>query len=425
MWGGSLNFKTPLIFSIGFIILFTIGGVTGVMLANAGIDIACHDTYYVVGHFHYVLSMGAVFALFAGFYYWIEKLIGLSYNQLLANLHFSTFFVGVNCTFFPMHFLGLAGMPRRIFDYPDYFAGWNAVASLGSTISVVALFIFFYVVYDLLVYGKEDLRLSWKSDKLVSFYIHKLILSNRLSFIKIYYEDSTENWQLGFQDPASPIMDGIISLHHEIMYFLVVIVIFVAWMLARIVYLFNGSINKIPSSITHNVSLEIVWTTIPSIILLFLAIPSFSLLYALDELTSPEMTIKVIGNQWYWSYEYSDFNLETVFDSYIVLEEDLALGALRLLEVDNRLILPIETPIRFLISSTDVLHSFAVPSLGLKMDACPGRLNQVPMWIDRPGVYYGQCSEICGLNHAFMPIVVEAVNLEDFLEYTYNVQKSN
>ena len=148
-----------------------------------------------------------------------------------------------------------------------------------------------------------------------------------------------------------------------------------------------------------------------------LAIPSFSLLYAVDELVSPEITIKVIANQWFWSYEYADLNKEINFDSYMILEEDLALGSIRLLEVDNRLLLPIETSIRILITSTDVLHSFAVPSLGTKMDACPGRLNQVSLWINRPGIYYGQCSEICGLNHGFMPIVIEGVTLKDFVKF--------
>nr|YP_007890775.1 cytochrome c oxidase subunit I [Seculamonas ecuadoriensis]AGH24470.1 cytochrome c oxidase subunit 1 [Seculamonas ecuadoriensis] len=147
MWGGSLDLRTPMLFAIGFVLLFTMGGVTGIVLSNSGLDIALHDTYYVVGHFHYVLSMGAVFALFAAFYYWIGKISGYQYPEKLAQIHFWVTFIGVNVTFFPMHFLGLAGMPRRIPDYPDALSGWNAVATFGSLISFVGMLIFFYVVY--------------------------------------------------------------------------------------------------------------------------------------------------------------------------------------------------------------------------------------------------------------------------------------
>ena len=147
MWGGSLVLRTPMLFALGFIFLFTVGGLTGVILANAGVDIALHDTYYVVAHFHYVLSMGAVFALFAGFYYWIGKISGLQYPEHLGQIHFWLFFIGVNITFFPMHFLGLAGMPRRIPDYPDAFAEWNAICSFGSLLSVLGAVFFLYVVF--------------------------------------------------------------------------------------------------------------------------------------------------------------------------------------------------------------------------------------------------------------------------------------
>jgi len=154
MWGGKVTFKTPMMFALGFIFLFTVGGLTGVILANAGLDIALHDTYYVVAHFHYVLSMGAVFAIFAGFYYWIAKMTGLQYSEVLGQIHFWIFFIGVNVTFFPMHFLGLAGMPRRIPDYPDAYAGWNLIASYGSYLSAISSLFFFYVVYHTLVHGE-------------------------------------------------------------------------------------------------------------------------------------------------------------------------------------------------------------------------------------------------------------------------------
>jgi cytochrome c oxidase subunit 1 len=147
MWQGSIRFETPMLFAVGFIFLFTVGGLTGVILANAGINAVFHDTYYVVAHFHYVLSMGAVFAIFAGWYFWIKNFTGLTYPEVLGQIHFWLFFVGVNLTFFPMHFLGLAGMPRRIPDYPDAYAGWNMVASFGSYVSTISVILFFFIVY--------------------------------------------------------------------------------------------------------------------------------------------------------------------------------------------------------------------------------------------------------------------------------------
>src|SRR5690242_15500600 len=155
MWEGSLEFKTPMLWAIGFIFLFTVGGVTGVVLANAGVDVALHNTYYVVAHFHYVLSLGAVFSLFAGFYYWFGKMSGRQYNETFGKIHFWTTFVGVNLTFFPMHFLGLAGMPRRIADYPDAFAGWNLVSSIGAFISYAGTLFFVFVVFHTLMYGRR------------------------------------------------------------------------------------------------------------------------------------------------------------------------------------------------------------------------------------------------------------------------------
>ena len=463
IWGGWLNFKTPLLFTVGFIFLFTIGGVSGIILANEGLDIQFHDTMYVVGHFHYVLSMGAVFAIFGGFYYWIEKMVGLQYDQYLANIHFTLFFIGVNITFFPLHFLGLSGMPRRINDHPDYYQGWNEIATVGSSVSLVATLIFFYVVFDMFVYGlagrkapytikvltqmelsslllkkkyivKSKLRFNWKIKikvfflgLLVSYEIGRSVLLPL--FLEGYLKDSPQVWQFGFQDPATPLMEGIIDLHHDIMFFLIWVIILVSYVMFELV-LRNFNLNNerknikffpsfwiIPNKVQHNTILEIIWTLIPCFILLLIAIPSFSLLYAVEDLNIIESTIKVIGNQWYWSYEIPTRVIDAKFDSVMIPEEDLKLGTLRLLEVDNRIFLPVETQIRMLVTSNDVLHSFAVPSLGVKIDACPGRLNQIAIWIQRMGVYYGQCSEICGINHAFMPIVVEAVSEYEFMEW--------
>jgi heme/copper-type cytochrome/quinol oxidase subunit 2 len=448
MWGGWVNFKTPLLFTVGFIFLFTIGGVSGVILANAGLDIAFHDTMYVVGHFHYVLSMGAVFAIFAGFYYWIEKIIGLQYNEMLANLHFALFFIGVNVTFMPLHFLGLSGMPRRIADHPDYYQGWNEVATWGSSISIIATLIFFYVVFDMFVYGEKGRSAPYAIKVLTQMHASKLLISKTkntsvsLLLSNIIFLDSTAQWQFGFQDPATVLMEGIIDLHHDIMFFLIWIVILVAFLLFEFVIgtlnfkeligvfnstktykvdvvqatFFKGS-RILPTNTQHNTLLEIIWTLIPCVVLLLIAVPSFSLLYAVEDLNIIESTIKIIGNQWYWTYEIPVEQFEKKFDSVMVPEEDLVQGNLRLLEVDERLCLPIEKQLRLFITASDVLHSWAIPALGVKLDACPGRLNQIALWIKRVGVYYGQCSEICGINHAFMPIVVEAVDEALFLEW--------
>lgn len=236
--------------------------------------------------------------------------------------------------------------------------------------------------------------------------------------------DAPESWQLGFQDAATPMMQGIIDLHQDIFFFAIIILVFVLWMLLRSLWHFYYRNNPIPERIVHGTTIEIVWTVVPSIILMFIAIPSFALLYSMDEVVDPAITIKTIGHQWYWTYEYSDYNQSDeqslAFDSYMIPEEDLELGQLRLLETDNRLIVPANTHVRMIITSADVLHSWAVPALGIKCDAVPGRLNQSSIFIKREGVYYGQCSELCGVNHGFMPIVVEAVSLDDYVQWVSN-----
>ncbi|BEI31803.1 cytochrome c oxidase subunit 2 (mitochondrion) [Bryopsis sp. KO-2023] len=241
------------------------------------------------------------------------------------------------------------------------------------------------------------------------------------------FADAPEPWQYGFQDPATPVMEGIVDLHHDICFFLILIIVFVLWMLSRTVFYFvdgHGGAPANPEKIIHGTTIEIAWTIAPSIILVLIAIPSFALLYSLDEIVDPAITIKAIGHQWYWSYEYSDYtgpdSQNIAFDSYMVPEEDLELGQLRLLEVDQRVVVPVNTHIRVIVTAADVLHSWALPSCGTKIDAVPGRLNQVSMFIRREGVFYGQCSEICGANHAFMPIVVEAVPLDNYTQWIAN-----
>jgi cytochrome c oxidase subunit 1 len=174
-YGGSIKLTPYMLFALGFVIMFTIGGLSGIVLANASLDTAFHDTYYVVAHFHYVLSMGAVFGIFSGWYFWSPKILGLTYNEMLGKVHFWVFFIGVNLTFFPQHFLGLQGMPRRISDYPDAFSGWNLISSLGSMISVVATFIFIYILYKQLTEGKYSKRDVWKIPKYFTDIIRILI----------------------------------------------------------------------------------------------------------------------------------------------------------------------------------------------------------------------------------------------------------
>jgi len=223
--------------------------------------------------------------------------------------------------------------------------------------------------------------------------------------------DAAEPWQIGLQDPATPVVEGIIFFHDFLNSFIVLIVIFVLFMLIKICTTFEEKKNTKPEIFTHSSLLEIVWTIFPAFSLLILAIPSFSLLYSLDELIDPLVTLKIVGHQWYWSYEYSDYTTldggESLnFDSYMLNVNDLPEGTFRLLEVDNRVFLPTATHIRLLVTAADVLHSWAIPSFGVKVDACPGRLSQASLFLKREGVYYGQCSEICGVNHGFMPIVV-------------------
>jgi len=246
---------------------------------------------------------------------------------------------------------------------------------------------------------------------------------------QVRYRDGARPWQMGFQDPATPIAEGIIRFHHDLMFVLVLVSAFVAWMLARCVRHFNQNANPTPSKVVHGTRIEVVWTILPARILVGIAVPSFALLYSVDERVDPALTIKVVGHQWYWSYEYSDVGGDgeskgRAFDSYMVPDDELTKGQLRLLEVDNRLVRPIDTHIRRIVTAADVLHAWTVPSFGVKIDACPGRLNQVSRFVTRPGVFYGQCSEICGVNHGFMPIAVEARTLPNYFTWL-NTSREN
>ena len=234
--------------------------------------------------------------------------------------------------------------------------------------------------------------------------------------------DAPSAWGIYFQDSATPQMEGLVELHDNIMYYLVIILFAVGWILLSIVR--NYISTKSPIShkyLNHGTLIELIWTITPAVILILIAFPSFKLLYLMDEVSDPSMSVLAEGHQWYWSYQYPDFLDSTdeliEFDSYIVPESDLEFGTLRMLEVDNRVIIPELTHTRFIVTSGDVIHSFACPALGIKCDAYPGRLNQVSVFINREGVFYGQCSEICGILHSSMPIVIESVSLEKFLTW--------
>nr|WMV00377.1 cytochrome oxidase subunit II [Maoricicada hamiltoni] len=223
------------------------------------------------------------------------------------------------------------------------------------------------------------------------------------------------NWSyMNMQDAVSPLMEQLMFFHDHVLVILIMITIIVAYMMLMLVL--NKIINRL---LLEGQLIEFIWTLLPAMTLIFIALPSLRLLYMLDEINNPLLTLKIIGHQWYWSYEYSDF-FDIEFDSYMKSMIDMEKNEFRLLDVDNRVILPFNTQIRLLISSFDVIHSWAMPSMSLKVDAVPGRLNQMSMLISRPGISYGQCSEICGANHSFMPIVIESIGMKMFVDWLIN-----
>lgn len=235
-----------------------------------------------------------------------------------------------------------------------------------------------------------------------------------------YLCDAARPWGLYFQDSASPQMEALVELHNIIMYYLVIILFSVGWILISVVRNYAYTNSPISNKyVNHGTLIELIWTITPALILMLIAFPSFKLLFLMDEVTDPNLSILVEGHQWYWSYQYPDFlnsdNEFVEFDSYIVPESDLEKGNLRMLEVDNKVILPEFTHVRFIVTAADVIHSYAVPSLGIKCDAYPGRLNQVSALINRPGIFLGQCSELCGLLHHSMPVSIQSFSLENFL----------
>ncbi len=239
---------------------------------------------------------------------------------------------------------------------------------------------------------------------------------------ELYGKQATD-WQLSFQNPATDLMGSVVGLHNIILIVMTLVTLFVLFLLFYVSFRFSAKRNPIPSTTTHNTVVEVLWTAIPIVILVVLAIPSFKLLYQQEKSENYDMTVKVIGHQWYWEYEYPDHG-DFYFESYMVQEQDLEEGDLRLLTVDNPLVIPANKNIQILITAGDVLHSWAVPSMGLKTDAVPGRLNETWVNVKEPGIYRGQCSEICGSGHGFMPVVVKVLPEREFMAWA-NEAKNN
>jgi len=234
-------------------------------------------------------------------------------------------------------------------------------------------------------------------------------------------EGMAEPWQMGFQPAASPVAEQIHGLNHILLWLSIAITVLVLALMGYIMFRFNAKRHPTPTKRTHNTVLEVLWTAVPVLILMVVAVPSLKLLFYMDRTHEPEMTLKVTGHQWYWSYEYPD-NGEFAFDSFMVPDDELEEGQPRLLTVDNQVVLPVDTDVRILMTSSDVIHSWAVPALGLKTDTVPGRTNEAWVRINREGTYYGQCSELCGVNHGFMPIAVRAVSKADFDQWVEEAQ---
>ena len=225
-----------------------------------------------------------------------------------------------------------------------------------------------------------------------------------------------KEWQLGFQNPASDGMRDIVNFHDNLLLpIIIAISVFVLFLMIYACVRFRASRNPNPSKTTHNVAVEILWTLIPCLILIVMAVPSFKILYKQDTIPKAEVTIKAIGYQWYWGYEYPDENV--IFESYMIKEEDLKENQPRLLAVDNEVVVPVNKVVKVLITANDVLHAWALPSFGVKRDAVPGRINETWFKAEKVGTYYGQCSELCGIKHAFMPITVRVVSEEDYAEW--------
>lgn len=254
------------------------------------------------------------------------------------------------------------------------------------------------------------------------FLLFKLILV--YSFYCVIFCDAASNYQISIQDPATNCLEWMADFYDLIMADLVLVIVIIFYLILTLIL--NSEHHKNSNSyFSHSQNLEIFWTVVPALILVSIAYPSFNLLYSLDDLNDPVLTIKIIGHQWYWSYEFLDLNFESrEFNAYMVPTDDLVLGEFRLLTTDNQLSLPKLVPIKLLVTSADVLHCWTIPSFGIKIDACPGRLNEASLFVKRSGLYFGQCSEICGVNHGFMPIMVKINSIDSWVSKAVGEQEA-
>jgi len=267
------------------------------------------------------------------------------------------------------------------------------------------------------------LEIGKKMKKIISLATLSSFVSSAANAADTKYEGMAKNWQLGLQEPATPVMEKLVWMHDNILLTMCIgISLFVLALLIYVCVRFSRKNNPVPSKTSHNTKLEIIWTTLPILILILIAIPSLRTHYFMERDVEPEMTIKVVGYQWYWHYEYPN-NGDINFDSYLLKDKDLKTGDHRMLAVDNRLVVPVDTKIQVLVTGADVIHSFAVPAFGIKRDGIPGRLNETWFKATQIGTFYGQCSELCGVGHGFMPIVIDVVSKDDFAKWVASKKK--
>jgi cytochrome c oxidase subunit II len=265
-------------------------------------------------------------------------------------------------------------------------------------------------------------RLSIRKGSVRALLALGLVVAGVTAVAALAWAEGPRPWELGMQPPATPVKDRLSAFHDELLVIIFLISIFVMGLLVYCIMRFRHDRHPVPTRTSHNTVIEMLWTVVPVLILVIIAIPSFKLMYYMDRVPNPDMTIKVTGHQWYWTYEYPDQD-GLSFDSNLIPDADLKPGQKRLLDVDNPLVVPIDTVIRVYVTGTDVIHSWFVPSFGVQQYAIVGRLNETWMKVEQDGVYYGQCNQICGINHAFMPIKIQAVPKEDFRNWLADAKK--